>query len=287
MHPDAIPGLSAIADRYDTLLCDVWGVIHNGAARFDEACEALVRFGRERGPVVLISNAPRPHADVEPQLAALDVPREAWSGFVTSGDVTREELARRAPGPAWRIGPDRDAPLFEGLPLAFAGPGEAAFVACSGLVDDETETADDYREALSLAAGRGLPMICANPDRMVQRGDRLIPCAGALADLYAALGGEVVMAGKPHAPIYDRALAEAARLLGRPVDRARVLAVGDGLSTDVAGANAQGLPLLFIAAGVHAADLMDAHDALDPTRLAAVLAAAEARADHVMRDLAW
>jgi ribonucleotide monophosphatase NagD (HAD superfamily) len=104
-------------------------------------------------------------------------------------------------------------------------------ISCTGLVDDERETAEDYRARLEVAASRGLPMICANPDRVVQRGDKLIPCAGALADVYETLGGTVIMAGKPHAPIYALALAEAERRLGRPVDRARVLAIGDGVPT--------------------------------------------------------
>src|SRR5207253_1177436 len=197
----SIAGLSEIADRYDALLCDVWGVVHNGQEAYRPACEALVRFAESRGPVVLLSNAPRPASAVIPQLNDYGVPSGAWQGFVTSGDATRALLRERSPGPAWVIGPDRDAPLFEGLDLQRSGPQDAAFIACTGLVDDETETPEDYRSSLTVAAGRGLEMICANPDRVVQRGDRLIYCAGALADLYAGLGGSVMMAGKPYAPV--------------------------------------------------------------------------------------
>ena len=164
------------------------------------------------------------------QLDSLGVPRAAWSAFVTSGDATRALLAERAPGPAWAIGPDRDWPLYEDLGLDFAGPDEAAFISCTGPVDDEVETPEDYRDRLLACARRGLEMICANPDRVVQRGDRLIYCGGALADLYAALDGPVLMAGKPYAPIYHLAVAEASALLGRPVDRARILCVGDGVA---------------------------------------------------------
>jgi HAD superfamily hydrolase (TIGR01459 family) len=165
------------------------------------------------------------------QLDGLGVPRAAWSGFVTSGDATRDLLAARAPGKVWRIGPDRDAPLYAGFDLDLTGTCEDAdFIGCSGLYDDETEIPEDYRDRLAVAAERGLTFICANPDRVVQRGDKLIFCAGALADLYESLGGEVIMAGKPFAPIYDMAIAKAAELTGKPVDRDRVLCIGDGSS---------------------------------------------------------
>ena len=285
--PVSIPGLSALAGRYDALLCDVWGVIHNGVARFPDACDALVRWNAEVSPVVLISNSPRPSADVVHQLHALGVPDAAWSGFVTSGDVTREEIARRGAARIWNIAPPRDGTLLADLPLERVGPAEADFIVCSGPEDDETETAEDYRERLAVAAQRGIDMICANPDRVVQRGDRLIPCGGALADLYEALGGRVTMVGKPYAPIYAAALAQADRLAGRALERSRVLAVGDGLLTDVAGANRAGLSLLFVATGIHAADIVGAEGELDPVRAARFLRDAGAHAEHMSGDLAW
>jgi HAD superfamily hydrolase (TIGR01459 family) len=282
-----IDGLSDIADRYDVLLCDVWGVIHNGREAFPGPCAALAQWREERGPVVLISNSPRPSSDVAHQLDALGVPRGAWSALVTSGDATRALLSERAPGPAWRIGPERDAPLYEGLGLAFAHPDEAAFIAVTGPNDDEAETPEDYRAALTRAAARNLPMICANPDIVVQRGERLIYCGGALAQLYQAIGGEAVMAGKPYAAIYELALAEAERLLGRPLDPARVLAIGDGVVTDVKGANAMGLDILFIAAGIHGTAAMDGGGRLDPGKVDALLAPEGATATYAMADLAW
>src|SRR5690606_39256406 len=264
--PHPLPRLSAVADDYDILLCDVWGVIHNGRESWPAACEALARFN-DHGHVVLISNSPRPSSDVVAQLDRLGVPRDSWKAFVTSGDATRAELARRAPGPAWIIGPDRDWPLYEGLGLQTAqGAEDAAFISVTGPVDDETETPEDYRERLAAGAARDLELICANPDRVVQRGDKLIYCGGALADLYAELGGRVVMAGKPFGPIYDLALHEAERLLGRPVDRSRVLCVGDGVVTDVRGANVQGLDCLFVAQGIHVDAARGPDGALDPAR---------------------
>jgi HAD superfamily hydrolase (TIGR01459 family) len=258
-----IPGLGAVAGRYDVLLCDIWGVVHNGREAFPAACAALTRWREVVGQVILISNAPRPWAGVAAQLDVLSVPREAWSAIVTSGDASRELLAARAPGPAWRIGPAKDDPLFDGLGLEFSGPEGAAFIACTGPNDEDNETPEDYREVLTYAAGRDVDMICANPDLVVQRGDSLIYCAGALARLYESVGGRVIEVGKPYTPIYDLALT----LAGPGVDRARVLAIGDGLHTDLAGAAAHGFDALFVAGGVHAAEILDSSGAIDEVAL--------------------
>ncbi|HRD27058.1 MAG TPA: TIGR01459 family HAD-type hydrolase [Caulobacter sp.] len=280
-------GLADLADNYDVLLSDVWGVIHNGRESFADACAALARFRAERGPVVLISNSPRPAHDVVPQLDALGVPREAWSTLVTSGDATRLLLGQRAPGPAWVIGPERDNTLYAGLGLSFADVADAAFIACTGPFDDEVETPEDYRERFTAPAARGLTMICANPDRVVQRGSKLIYCGGALADLYKDMGGPVLMAGKPYAPIYDLSLAEAARLLDRDVDMARVLCIGDGVHTDVQGAEQQGLDCLFVARGIHGDAAMGPDGRLSAPAVDALLAAEGVRARYAMADLVW
>ena len=286
--PHALSGLGDIAADYDILLCDVWGVIHNGRESWPAACEALSRFNREQGHVVLISNSPRPSSDVIAQLDALGVPRDSWRAFVTSGDATRMELAKRAPGPAWIIGPDRDWPLYEGLGLDTVPSAEdAAFISVTGPVDDTVETPEDYRARLSAGVARDLELICANPDRVVQRGDQLIYCGGSLADLYESLGGRVTMAGKPFGPIYDLALTEAAALLGKPVDRARVLCIGDGVVTDVLGANKQALDCLFIAQGIHGDAARGADGRLDPARAADLLKAETTYARYATLDLAW
>lgn len=265
-----LSGLADIADQYDAVLCDVWGVVHNGVQSYPEACAALVKFAETRGPVVLLSNAPRPFTAVEPQLLAMGVPKAAWQGFVTSGDATRALLAERSPGPVWVIGPDRDQPLFEGIELRRVGPEDAAFIVCTGPFNDEVETPDDYRAVLSAVAPRQIEFVCANPDRVVQRGDRLVYCAGALADLYAELGGSVIMAGKPYPAVYDLALAQASRLAGRSMARDRVLCIGDGLPTDIRGANNQGLDCLFVLGGIHGAELGgDAQALLDRDGLTA------------------
>lgn len=280
-------GLSALSDRYDVVLCDVWGVIHNGVRSYPDACEALTQWGRTQGPVVLISNSPRPSYDVVAQLDGLSVPRSAWQGFVTSGDATRALLEPHRGPKVWKIGPERDGPLWAGFDLTLAGPEDADFILCSGLYEDETEVPEDYRGRLTVAAGRGLPFICANPDRVVQRGDRLIFCAGALADLYESLGGKVEMAGKPYGAIYDLAMAKAAELLGRPVDRARVLCIGDGVITDVKGAHDQKLACLFVAKGIHGDKAIGPDGRLEPDAVHALLDAEAVGATHAIADLVW
>lgn len=277
---EVIKGLGALAGRYDALLCDVWGVIHNGREAFPEACAALGHWRQAVGPVILISNAPRPAEAVARQLDGLGVPRNSWSAIVTSGDVSRQLLAARAPGPAFRIGPPKDEPLYAGLGLQFSTVDDAAFVACSGPNDEDVETPEDYRGVLSAAASRSLTMICANPDLVVQRGDTLIYCAGALAKLYEALGGKVTWAGKPYAPIYDLAFKAASH-----PERTRTLAIGDGLLTDLTGAKEQGLDALFVADGVHAAEALTSAGDIDPKRLAALLAPAPPV--FTMRALQW
>jgi len=277
--------LAELAGRYDVLLCDIWGVIHNGREAFPAACAALARWRAEVGPVVLISNAARPSAEVALHLDALGVPREAYSALVTSGDVSHPLIAERAPGPAYRIGP-AGHPLFEGDGVAFSGLEDARFIVCSGPVDDEVETPEDYRDLLTRASALHLPMICGNPDKVVQRGDRLVYCGGALAQLYESLGGQVIMAGKPHAPIYREALTQAAKLKNGPVDPSRVLAIGDGVATDIAGANARGLDVLFVAGGIHTAETRAAGGGLDPAAAEALLTAAAMQAAYAMDVLA-
>ena len=282
-----IDGLAVLTSPYEVLFCDVWGVIHNGRQLFPRPCAALARWRAERGPVILISNSPRLAGDVEIQLKMLGVPSSVWSQIVTSGDATRGLLGERAPGPAWRIGPDRDASLYEGLDLAFAPIQDAAFIVCTGPNDDEVETPEDYRAPLAIGAARGLEMICANPDRVVQRGDRLIYCGGAIADFYGELGGRVLMAGKPYAPIYELCFARAGELLDRRIDPGQVLAIGDGVATDLLGAEKQGLDALFIASGINGAAAIGADGRLGATEVDALLAKESASAAFVMAELTW
>jgi HAD superfamily hydrolase (TIGR01459 family) len=236
--------------------------------------------------VVLISNSPRPCGPVIEQLDSLGVPRRAWSHIVTSGDATRLLLADRAPGPAWKIGPDRDDTLYAGLDVAFSDPAEAAFISVTGPYDDENDEPTDYRDRFCAAIERDLEMICANPDIVVQRGDKLIYCGGALAQLYGSLGGRVTMAGKPYPAIYELSLVMAEGALGRPADPARVLCIGDGLPTDVRGANARGLDVLFVASGIHGAETIGPQG-LNAPAVADLLHQAGLTATYAIADLVW
>ncbi|ADZ71858.1 TIGR01459 family HAD-type hydrolase [Polymorphum gilvum] len=253
--PLLVSGLGALAPDYSGILCDVWGVLHNGVTAFPDAHGALQRFREEAGgAVILITNAPRPAAPIHDQLAGFGVTRAAYDDVVTSGDVTRHLLIENLDRKVVHMGPERDMPLYEGLDIALTGDDAAELISCTGLIDDERETPDDYRDRLTRLAARGLPMICANPDIVVERGERLIWCAGALARLYEDLGGTVTILGKPHKPIYSAALARLQDIQGAAFDRNRVLAIGDGLPTDIRGAVSQDLDVLFITAGIHAAD---------------------------------
>lgn len=244
---ERISGIGHFSGRYDAMLCDAWGVIHNGVTLFDGVAHALTRFREECGPVIILTNAPRPSAIIPGQLDRLGLPREAYDSVVTSGDATQAEIAKRLPALAYRIGPEKDDPLFEGLDINFTGMDEAGFLICTGLVDDQTETPQDYRNVLQTAATRNLEMICANPDIVVNWGGRMIWCAGALAQIYEELGGTVVYGGKPHEPIYRLAFEAIEQARGQSVDKARVLAVGDGLNTDILGANRASVDVLLIA----------------------------------------
>ncbi|MFZ2099428.1 MAG: TIGR01459 family HAD-type hydrolase [Oricola sp.] len=246
-----IANLSEIIEGYDAILCDVWGVLHNGVRSWAAASKALVAARAEGRAVVLITNAPRPKGPVAEQLASLGVPGEAFDDIVTSGDVTRALISENA-RMVFHIGPDRDTSLYDGLDVELVEEREASTVVCTGLFDDDTEKPSDYAEMLRRLRARNLPFICANPDIVVERGDRLVYCAGALAKEYGLLGGRTLIAGKPHAPIYREAMMRAGAALGREIERSRVLAIGDGLTTDVKGAMDFGIDLLFISDGIHA-----------------------------------
>jgi len=276
-----------IAGSYDVLLSDVWGVVHNGAAATPEACDALSRFRKQGGSVVLVTNAPRP-GDVVARftLDRLGVPRDAYDGIVSSGDVTHGLIAMRAGLRVFHIGPQRDIAIFDGLDAPLADLATADYAVCSGLDDDTVETPQDYHDLLERMRMRALPMICANPDIVVERGDRLVYCAGAIADLYAAAGGSVVYAGKPHRPIYEQALHIAKAARGRSPAPERVLAIGDSVRTDLKGAVAFGIDCLFITAGIHAEEL-GGRENPDAQALADIFAASGMFPKAVMRRLAW
>jgi len=284
--PPLIPKFSALAPDYDLLLSDVWGVIHNGIAVYPHACDALMRMRARGGVVILITNAPRPSEVVSRQLERLHVPRATYDAIVSSGDVTRSVIEQRRGQSLYHLGPERDRSIFRGLDVHFAPSETADYVVCSGLEDDESETPDDYRARLESMLARKLFMVCGNPDVVVERGSTLVYCAGAIADLYATMGGEVLYAGKPYRPIYEMALAKAESAAGRKFALSRVLAVGDSVRTDLKGARTMGLDFLFVTSGIHAEEL-GSREQPDSAALTATFTAAGGMPKAVMRELKW
>lgn len=246
-----IPSVAPLAATTDAWISDIWGVIHNGATAFPAAFEACERFRRDGGTVVLVTNAPFPGDEVAALLDRMGVSRDAWDRIVSSGDVTRALIDAWRGRPIYHLGPDRYLGLFKGLDVTFSDEAAAEAVVCTGLFRDEEETPADYTTQLERLAKRKVPLICVNPDIIVERGHKIVYCAGALAEAYAAIGGPVSYAGKPHLPIYEKAMAAIVDVRGAAVSRERILAIGDGLRTDVAGAVAAGLRCLFIGSALH------------------------------------
>ena len=267
----------------DVLLSDIWGVVHNGLVAFPEACEALHGFRNQGGAVILITNAPRPADSVQRQLRKLGIADDTYDAIVSSGDLTRHFVAGHPGKKIFWLGPERDNSIYRGLDPVLAPLEQADYIVCTGLFDDETESAENYRAMLLSARQRKLTLICANPDIVVERGDRLIYCAGAIAELYRELGGEVIFYGKPHRPIYERAMALAAERRTQTVSLKRVLAIGDSVRTDLAGAHAFGIDCLFVTRGIHAGDF-EGIDQLDPASVKELFGHPP-RA--LMRELRW
>ncbi len=277
--PQILSGLRDIASGYDALVCDVWGVLHDGQTGNPNAVAALRKFRDSRGRVVLLSNAPRPKRDVEAMFQRFGIPLDCYDEIVTSGIATRLDLQARSTDKTLRmfhLGPERDRGIFEGLNIELAGVGTADIVLNSGLFDDDTESPDDYADRLVRMKTRDLLMLCANPDRVVQRGGKLIWCAGALADAYEKIGGEVIYYGKPKPEIYDLVRVS---LPGA----SRLLAIGDGMHTDIKGANVAGIDALFIADGIHGEEI----DAVTSEHLGVLFGNAGVHARAAMRALVW
>ncbi len=278
-EPQLLTRFRDIAPEYDALICDIWGVLHNGATAFTAACDALKLFRAQHGRVVLLTNAPRPAKDLEEQFRRFGVPLDCFDAIVTSGAAARDDLERRAASgklSLLHLGPDRDCNIFAGLNVELSDIAHAEIVLCTGLYDDETETPENYEGMLGEMQGRGLAMLCANPDLVVQRGGKLVFCAGALAQAYERAGGTAIYYGKPHRPIYDAVLSQ---LTGAR----RLLAIGDGLNTDIKGANTMGIDALFIADGIHGEDVAE----FTARHMAELFAQAGVRARAAMRALVW
>ena len=274
--------MRSLSERYPVWFCDVWGVVHNGHVPFAASVSTLARHRANGGTVILVTNSPRSRQGVEIQLREIGVAPESHDLVVTSGDVTRDLIVKKGGGQLFHLGPARDHSILEGLDVSLTTLDQARSVLCTGLFDDTKDTLESYDALLADMAGRALPMICANPDKIVRSGDRILYCAGSLAERYAARGGKVLMAGKPFPPIYDLAMAEAARLRGGPVQRSQVLAIGDGPETDIRGAADYGLDALLVADGI-----TDARAGLAAVEASVKALVPEARIVATVRALAW
>lgn len=282
----SISGLADLAGRYDAVLSDVWGVVHNGVEAFPSAVDALTQYRNAGGKVVFITNAPRPSGPIIEMLDRLGVHRNAYDAIVSSGDATRVMIEKYRGRAIHHVGPttDDDA-LYEGLGVNRTGADTAEVVVVTDL-DTDDDTPEMYRERARFWLSRKLPMICANPDRVVEHGDQIIYCGGALGDLYAAMGGMVLMAGKPYQPIYEEAFRLAEQAAGRPLDKSRVLAIGDSVRTDATGAAQFGIDLLFVTGSIHAAEL-DAFGKPDPQAIVDLVAPSRAHMAGFLPRLAW
>ncbi|MBP7240749.1 TIGR01459 family HAD-type hydrolase [Amaricoccus sp.] len=273
-----IESLDDIAPGYQVLYCDLWGCLHDGVRAYPEAVAALERFRARGGAVVLLTNSPRPAANVARQLEALGAPASCYDLIVSSGDAAQEALASGRFGRrVHHVGPERDLAFFrdaEGRPfdVELVPIEEAEGIVCTGLFDDATETPEDYRALILHGKTRGLRLLCANPDIVVDVGEKRIYCAGAIAEAYAAAGGESFYFGKPHPPIYGLARRRISGKLGFEVTPEEILAIGDGVATDILGAMGENLDALFVTGGLAAGDTATTANAgPDPALLATFL----------------
>lgn len=278
-------GFSALAANYDAAFCDIWGVVHNGVAPHQGAVDALTRYREEGGKVILVTNASRPGPQVAQMLEELSIGDKVYDDIVSSGDVTRDLVRAYSGHIVHMIGPHMDHPILEGLSIALGEPDEAAAVLVTGL-EAYGETPDDYRDRLKTCLDHRLPMICANPDITVEVGDTIEYCAGALAEIYADLGGKVVMAGKPHPPIYDLAFTRLAEATGPGLDRRRIVAIGDAARTDALGAARFGIDFLFITGSLHAAEL-NAFEGAEEEKVIEAVAESQVNLVGYMPRLVW
>ena len=272
---------------YDVLFCDVWGVVHNGLTAFAGACSALKKFRDKGGTVILVSNAPVPKARVAFMLKRCQVPEDTWDDIVSSGAIALTHVAERGFKKLYCIGPlDRDQALFKALTARSVPLKDAEAVICTGLNDDRVETPGDYRAVLAEALELKLPFVCANPDLVVDVGGTMLYCAGAIADIYQHMGGNVFWAGKPHLSAYETAHHKAEALRDSNVPRAKCLVIGDAIRTDLKGAENFGCEALFVASGIHRHEAMDG-DRLSAAKLEKLFPEGTPTAIGAMVELRW
>lgn len=281
--PKTIDGLGEIAGFYEGYILDLWGVVHDGVNAFPHTVPTLREMKRSKRHVWMLSNAPRRAYTVAQKLAEMGVSDDLYAGIMTSGEATwqalRDRYLEQWGGRCFHIGGARDHSLFEDLPVTLVErPEEADFVLCSG-VEDFSHSADQYRDRLAACADRQLPMICANPDRIVHVADKLVVCAGRLADIYIEMEGQVTWFGKPYRQVYSHCLSA--------MNGMRVLAVGDGMPTDIAGATGAGIDSVLVTTGIHRENFEEAGTKAPENRLAEFFSGYPYRPTYLAQGLIW
>ena len=283
-----IDSCADLLSRYDVVFCDIWGVMHDGHKAYQGANAAMQRFRQDGGTVILVSNAPVPAERVAEMLRYVGVVDDAWDWIVASGDIALRHIAERGYAKLYAIGPrDRDDALFSRLPEIIDDVTRVDAIVCSGLDNDQVETAESYRAVLETARSHNIPFVCANPDLVVDVGGTSYLCAGVIGSLYETLGGDVYWAGKPHRSAFDTAMDRAKSIRGEDVPLSRTLVIGDALRTDMRGAKTMGTDALFVAGGIHREDTMK-NAKICPAKLESFLSSEESfPLVAAMAELRW
>ena len=269
-----LASFSEISNNYNALICDIWGVVHNGIEPHKAAVKALVKYRSMGGKVILVTNASRTRPYIEKMLDNMGVDKDCYDRIVTSGDVTRKFIKKYSNNFIHHVGPYSDEVVFSNLNIKKGKAQQAKAVVVTGL-DNDDDGLEKYTQRLNQWLELGLPLICTNPDKVVEVGDKILYCAGAIADIYQTMGGRVLMAGKPNQAIYLEALLELEKITGNKVALNKILAIGDSVRTDATGAANMGIDFLFIAGSIHA-DEIDAFGNIDEQKITSLIAPSKA-----------
>lgn len=285
--PQKLKGISEISDKFDVYFIDLWGVIHNGAQCYPEALKVLEKLKEQNKKIVLISNAPRPAAVVKVFLETIGLKSSGYDFLVTSGDITREYISLNSSKKNfYHLGPTRDIDLFKDLNVTLTSKEECEEIICTGLVSDEEEKLQDYKILLDFFLNKKIPLICANPDEVVARGEKIVFCAGALANQYKQEGGMVRYFGKPYSEIYSFALKKIrAHKDFKDKKEINTLVIGDNIKTDIKGANLSNLDSVLILNGIYKDFFRDGTVNFDQLKDSVNLK--DVKINYFQEELAW
>jgi len=285
--PQKLKGISEISDKFDVYFIDLWGVIHNGVQCYPEALKVLEKLKEQNKKIVLISNAPRPAAVVKVFLETIGLKSSGYDFLVTSGDITREYISLNSSKKNfYHLGPTRDIDLFKDLNVSLTSKEECEEIICTGLVSDEEEKLQDYKTLLDFFLNKKIPLICANPDEVVARGEKIVFCAGALANQYKQEGGVVRYFGKPYSEIYSFALKKIrAHKDFKDKKEINTLVIGDNIKTDIKGANLSNLDSVLILNGIYKDFFRDGTVNFDQLKDSVNLK--DVKINYFQEELAW